>query len=164
MKLHIKKIEAKYYSELILGNKNFELRKDDSDYEVGDLIQFIVPHTGSNAGILDVDNKWFYLAQEGNCTLSVKEIEPGYYLPIDNNLWKITYILRNVPEHGLEKDYCILALKRVVVEEYVEKTNLFPTVQLTSHLPGTHLSKDYSVNVPYNSYSFINKNFDDETK
>ena len=38
MKLHIKKIEAKYYSELILGNKNFELRKDDSNYEVGDLI------------------------------------------------------------------------------------------------------------------------------
>ena len=110
MKLHTKKIEAKYYSELILGNKNFELRKDDSNYEVEDLIQFIVPHTGLNAGILDVDNKWLYLAQEGNCTLMVKEIEPGYYLPVNNNLWQITYILRNVPEYGLEKKVIVSLL------------------------------------------------------
>lgn len=128
MKLHTKKIETKYYNDLVEGNKNFEIRKDDSDYNVGDLIQFIVTHSGPNAGILDIDGKWFYTARHGVNTLFVKEIESGYYLPVDDNLWKITYILRNVPEYGLEKDYCILALKRVVVKEYIEKPNLYGPV------------------------------------
>ena len=38
MKTHLLKIQSKYFSEVLQGKKNFELRKDDRDYEVGDLI------------------------------------------------------------------------------------------------------------------------------
>ena len=41
MKLHELKILHKYLLDVDLGNKTFELRKNDRDYQVGDLIRFI---------------------------------------------------------------------------------------------------------------------------
>lgn len=41
MKLHTLKIESVYYYELDFGIKTFELRKNDQDYEVFDLIHFV---------------------------------------------------------------------------------------------------------------------------
>ena len=49
MKLHNLKIKKEYFKQVFLGTKTFELRKDDRDYEVGDLIHF-----------LDVEGEDFY--------------------------------------------------------------------------------------------------------
>lgn len=37
-KIHHLKIAPKYYNEVMSKNKQFELRKDDRDYQVGDFI------------------------------------------------------------------------------------------------------------------------------
>lgn len=39
VRIIIKKILPKYFEEVIKGNKNFELRKDEDDIQVGDLIR-----------------------------------------------------------------------------------------------------------------------------
>ncbi len=41
MKLHEIKIKDNYYYALIHGYKSFELRKNDRNYQVGDLIHFV---------------------------------------------------------------------------------------------------------------------------
>ena len=41
MKLHELKILHEYLVDVDLGKKTFELRKNDRDYQVGDLIRFI---------------------------------------------------------------------------------------------------------------------------
>lgn len=38
MKAHNLKIKPCYFREVITGNKTFELRYDDRDYEVGDIL------------------------------------------------------------------------------------------------------------------------------
>ena len=93
MKLHELKIKHEYLVEITLGNKMFELRKNDRDYQVGDLIRFI----------------------KAERIRSVHEIE--WEEPdIDKDaLYKITYILKDVPEYGLKKGYCILGIKRLEV-------------------------------------------------
>lgn len=84
MKLHTLKILPKYYVALVNGEKTFELRKNDRDYQVGDLITF----TNTDG------------------TPDKKRI-----------VFRITYILENVSEYGLDDEYCILALKRLVIKE-----------------------------------------------
>lgn len=76
MMLHELKIKYKYYVDVYLGYKTFELRKDDRGYKIGDLIKFDI-----------VDEKF-----------------------TDNTFYRITYVLRNVPEYGLNNDYCILSI------------------------------------------------------
>lgn len=78
MTLHTLKIKKVYGDAILEGLKTFELRKNDRDYKVGDLIQFV---TGVGGGL---------------------------YFP---ELYEITYILKDCPEYGLDKDYCILAIK-----------------------------------------------------
>lgn len=90
MKLHELKIKHEYLIDVETGKKTFELRKNDRDYQVGDLIHFI-----------DVGRI--------NTTLDKDDVEPA----IDENaLYQITYILKDVPEYGLDKDYCILGIAR----------------------------------------------------
>ena len=85
MKLHVLKIKDEYLSEIYCGRKTFELRKDDRDYKVGDLIHFV----DTNGDEVDT-----------------KEFNKG-------NLYEITYILRNVPEYGLQDGYAILSIDQV---------------------------------------------------
>ena len=85
MKLHVLKIKGEYLNEIYCGRKTFELRKDDRDYKVGDLIHFV--DTNGN----EVDTK---------------EFNKG-------NLYEITYILRNVPEYGLQDGFAILSINQV---------------------------------------------------
>ena len=89
MKLHVLKIKEEYYEEVYIGNKTFELRKNDRDYEVGDIIHFT-----------DVYGKEFIDFLYGE--------DGGKY-----NIFRITYVLKNVHEYGLDKDYCILGIKRL---------------------------------------------------
>lgn len=93
MKLHELKIKKEYFQKVYFGNKTFELRKDDRGYEVGDLIKFKV-----------IDKE--------------EHSEKGFDEYVDSEaLYIITYILRNVPEYGLDKDFCILGIKRVTLKE-----------------------------------------------
>lgn len=85
MKIHELKIKQGYFEAIESGEKTFEIRKDDRDYEVGDLIAF--------KPIPDY-------VPEGKKLLSFLR---GY--------WTITYILRDCPEYGLMPGYCILALR-----------------------------------------------------
>lgn len=90
MKLHELKIKHEYLVEVDRGRKTFELRKNDRDYQVGDLIHFIDIKQDIN----------------GDCDIYID----------GNDLYKITYILKDVPEYGLDKDYCILGIKKLEVK------------------------------------------------
>ena len=91
MKLHELKIKHEYLVEVDMGRKTFELRKNDRDYQVGDLIRFIDIRQSNSDG----------------CD----------YAYIDKDtLYKITYVLKDVPQYGLDKDYCILAIKKLEIK------------------------------------------------
>lgn len=99
MKLHELKIKYEYLKEVQAGRKTFELRKNDRDYQVGDLIKF---------NCIDKDR--------------LIKVPAGYTMSSDcfleeDALYKITYILKDVPEYGLDSDYCILGIKKVILEE-----------------------------------------------
>lgn len=98
MKLHELKILHKYLVDVDLGKKTFELRKNDRDYQVGDLIRFI-----------DI--------REDDSTANKNQIEPNID---ENTLYRITYVLKDVEKYGLDKDYCILAIKKLNIKEVSE--------------------------------------------
>ena len=50
MQIHTLKIQPKYFSAVLHGTKNFELRKDDRDYQVGDLITLREYENGQYTG------------------------------------------------------------------------------------------------------------------
>ena len=95
MKLHELKIKHEYLEAVVCGKKTFELRKNDRDYQVGDLIHFIDEGT-----IIPLNNNFF-------CEERID----------DDALYKITYILKDVPQYGLNVDYCILGIKKVEIKE-----------------------------------------------
>ena len=76
MKAVRKKILPKYFVEVVERNKNFELRKDDDDVQVGDKL---------------ILSEW-----NGNCYTGKSVTRT------------VKYILRNVPEYGLQEGYCII--------------------------------------------------------
>lgn len=83
MKMHVLKIKYGYLQEILYEGKNFELRKDDRGYKVGDIIHFV-----------DTDGNEF----------------ANFFREL---VFRITYILRDVPQYGLDKEYCILAISRM---------------------------------------------------
>jgi len=87
MKLHELKIKDQYAYDIVRGAKTFELRKNDRDYQEGYLISFEVVDSCNNS------------------------ILPQAYV-IEGRVYKITYVLKDVPEYGLDKDYCILGIER----------------------------------------------------
>lgn len=94
IKLHELKIKHRYLVDITLGKKTFELRKNDRDYEVGDLIHFI-----------DLHDEMIDLFDTKACDVNIE----------DDTLYQITYVLKNVPEYGLDKDYCILGIEKLMV-------------------------------------------------
>lgn len=77
-----KKILPQYFTEVLAGNKTFELRIDEDNIQVGD-------------------------------TLVLKEWNQKYtgrFIEI-----KVTYILRDVPEYGLQEGYCIIGWNSIRV-------------------------------------------------
>ena len=67
MKVHILKIKEEYAKEKDLGNKMFEIRKNDKDFKVGDFVKYIVVN------------------QDGIITENENEF-------LENKLFEITYI------------------------------------------------------------------------
>lgn len=84
MKLHELKIKEEYFYAILRGEKTFELRKNDRDYQVGDLIHFM-------------------------------QTDGFEYFGHSKEIYQITYILKDVPEYGLDKDYCILGIKKLEI-------------------------------------------------
>ena len=78
MKKFHKKILLEYFKEVQEGRKNFELRKDEDNIQVGDklVLEEFNPATGSRTGRTVVR--------------------------------MVTYVLRDVPEYGLKEGYCII--------------------------------------------------------
>lgn len=87
MKTHILKLNKDYVDLVMLNIKKFELRKNDRDYQIDDKIHFV-----------DVD---------GN------DFNNHFRTQDSTNLFVITYILQDVPEYGLDEDFCILGIERV---------------------------------------------------
>ena len=84
-KLHIKKIQHKYFEDILENGKNFEIRKNDCDYQVGDFVSLV-----------EYD---------------------GEILTNNSIFVKITYVLKDIPEYGLDKDYCIFGFKIIWKEK-----------------------------------------------
>ncbi|MCH5179928.1 MAG: DUF3850 domain-containing protein [Erysipelotrichales bacterium] len=95
--IHYLKIDEYYYQYIQCNLKRFELRKNDRNYKVGDLIIFkrIVNYT-------------------------------NYILIRDEHVvvYKIDYVLNNVPEYGLDNDYCILSISRAFKCDYMTNSHL----------------------------------------
>lgn len=101
MTLHELKILHEYLVDIDLGKKTFELRKNDRDYQVGDLIRFI-----------DI--------REDDSIANKNQIEPNID---ENTLYRITYVLKDVEKYGLDKDYCILAIKKLNIKEVYDESH-----------------------------------------
>jgi hypothetical protein len=75
--IHKLKILPKYFNLVLEGDKNFEIRKDDRNYKIGD-------------------------------ALLLQEYENGNYTGCDCTR-EILYILKDAPQFGLAKGYCIIS-------------------------------------------------------
>ncbi len=98
MKLHELKIKKSYLLAIEGGVKTFELRKNDRDYQVGDLIHF---NPISDDEPIEVPSNIRF---------------PNMLTRRVTDVYQITYVLKDVPEYGLDKDYCILGIKRLEQE------------------------------------------------
>ena len=79
---HELKLEEKYWKRIIEGQKRFEIRKDDRDFQIGDTVSFVHP--------------WQEIAWGDNG-------EGGF---------RITYVLRHsdFPD-GLVPGYCVFGIE-----------------------------------------------------
>ena len=84
-KLHRIKLDVAYYDEVIGGRKTFEVRKNDRDYQVGDLIQFIPADHGIT------------LPDHGG----------------EKPIFIITYILSSSDFVGITPDYVVFSIKEL---------------------------------------------------
>ena len=83
MKLHILKIQKEYFFCVHVGDKQFELRKDDRQFEVNDLIHFvdtdgyeIAAHSDEVYRITYIlRHKPEYGLQEGYCILGIERLK-----------------------------------------------------------------------------------------
>jgi hypothetical protein len=86
--LHALKTIQPYFSEVKSGKKNFELRKFDRPYKVGDDV---------------VLQEWDNDKQE----YTGEEVHFG-----------IIYILKDVPKYGLKDGYCILGISQKLIAQH----------------------------------------------
>lgn len=84
--IHELKIKECYWIDIFKCRKTFEIRKNDRNYRVGDIIHFR-PIT-----------------------------EDGTYIDIPEkyNTYVITYVF-NDGEYGIDKEYCVLGIREVVI-------------------------------------------------
>lgn len=81
---HLIKIYDKFANEVLSGRKNFEVRKNDRDYRVGDNIIFNVI---DSSGMFHIDH------------------------PLNQETYEITYILSG-DEWGLQKGYVVFSISK----------------------------------------------------
>lgn len=91
-RIHDLKVWIEYYPDLERQDKPFELRKNDRDFQKGDFLN-----------LLPFDK--------------IRDSQ----LQIGRQLAKVTYVLKDVPEFGLNDGYAILGLKFWSDFSYEEK-------------------------------------------
>lgn len=83
MRVHELKLNQKFEKAVWLGDKPFEIRKNDRDYQVGDRIRFHVVDDRGNAWASLLDRITFEITyvlsgwglEEGYVALGIREIE-----------------------------------------------------------------------------------------
>lgn len=104
MDIHELKILPKYFKDVVEGNKTFEIRKDDRDYKVGDIL-ILKEYDLSNLRKITEGNYTHY-----TCKKIVK---------------KISYVLKDIPEFGLKEGYVLLGIKETDKDTELEwKSNM----------------------------------------
>ena len=91
MKLHNLKIEKSYFNAIMGGKKTFEIRNNDRDFQVGDLVTF---------DVIEITNLF------GKEKAIACDCGKGL-------VFTITYVLKNIPEYGLDDKYCVFGIKRM---------------------------------------------------
>ena len=96
MKLHELEILHEDLIDITIGKKTFVLTENNKNYQEGDLIRFI--------------------------DLTGRKLNNIYKIGVEpyinaNTLYRITYVLKDVEKYGLDKDYCILAIKKLEIKE-----------------------------------------------
>ena len=86
MKLHILKIKEEYAKEKDLGNKMFEIRKNNKDFKVGDFVKYIVVNED---GIISENENEF----------------------LENKLFEITYIT----DYEQKRGFVVFGEKEVIL-------------------------------------------------
>lgn len=81
-KTHKIKCLSEYFDAVWSGRKTFELRKNDRDYTVDDIV-------------------WLREEKDGKLTGRVAIV-------------KINYLLKDVPQYGLENGYCIFSWENMI--------------------------------------------------
>ena len=109
---HAIKIKEMYFNAVLSGEKTFEIRKNDRDYKVGDIIHFV-----------PVDD------------------ECGMIIPHEPNAYKITYVFHG-GEYGLEEGYCVFGItseahdreiREKIVDEFVSRLEKHEQENWTDH-------------------------------
>jgi hypothetical protein len=80
MKMHELKIEQHWYDRLVTGEKTHELRFNDKDYQVGDVLLFKLPHGEAypeQFGITHILHCYQFSQglKDGYCILSLERLQ-----------------------------------------------------------------------------------------
>lgn len=89
-KIHLLKIRPEYFQAIWDEKKPFEIRKDDREYQVGDVLN-----------LREWNDETGMYTSRGLCV-------------------RVTYILRDCPEYGLMDGFCIMGIRFLSVEELLE--------------------------------------------
>ena len=110
MKIHELKIEKRFLDD----KKRFEVRKDDRNYVVGDLVHLndVTNLSANETYEVKTDEIIIYCHEECTNIFDRTMVSTTRY----HALFRIIYILRDVQEYGLQNGYCILGLEPVRIE------------------------------------------------
>ena len=92
LNIHELKILPIYFEEVVKGNKTFEIRKDDRDFKIGDIL--LLKEYDPDKKYLDIEDEETHY--------SGKKI-----------LKKILYVLKDIPSLGLKEGYVLLGIKEL---------------------------------------------------
>lgn len=94
MAIHILKTWPQYFASIVRGEKNFEIRKNDRDFKVGDILclKEFIPSNESYT-----NRVWVVI---------------------------ITYILKGGECFGIDPSFCVLGILQLSMEELGLKENL----------------------------------------
>jgi ASC-1-like (ASCH) protein len=139
--IHELKTLTKYFHAVVSGNKNFELRKNDRDFKVGDILML----------------KEFNLQEKYEPVEGEKAYFSGKKV-----LRQITYIFKDITESmGLSKDYVILGIKPIDNDAELEwKSDMNEWGKIFCPMLGKEVMTYYPNGVPaYDSITnpFINE-------